>query len=300
MSYYISAQELSQWRNHAQQKARENNIPIQEIDWLLKELTDLDLLSLRLNTYQDQNKIKINIKLLELKELWELRIQKRLPVQYLIGRCHWRNFTLKVSPDVLIPRPETELIIDLAVEAVKKSNNHNLSLGNWVDLGTGSGAISFGLAEVFPHANIHAVDFSKNALAIAKENVIQLNLSENIKFYQGSWWNPLECFKGKISGMISNPPYIPTSLIHNLQPEVVQHEPHLALDGGKDGLDDIRYLIKTAPLYLVSGGIWLIEIMAGQADLVVNLLKNEGSYRNINIYQDLAGIERFILAYRNF
>jgi len=274
-----------------------NNIPVEEIDWLLKELTNLDPLSLRLNNFQDRPQIKTEIIWPELTKLWQLRIQKRLPVQYLVGRCHWRNFTLKVSPDVLIPRPETELIIDLATEAVKNSPNPDLSLGDWVDLGTGSGAISFGLAEVFPHATIHAVDLSNNALAIASENALKLNFQEKIKFYQGFWWNPLEFLKGKVSGMVSNPPYIPSPLINTLQSEVVLHEPHLALDGGDDGLDDIRYLAKTAPKYLVSGGIWLIEMMAGQADLVVNMLKNEGCYTNINVCKDLAGIERFAFAY---
>lgn len=297
MTYSVTGQEISQWRNNAKKDAITNNIPLQDIDWLLKELTNLDALSLRLNNFQGQDKIKMFISLAELNKLWQLRVEKRLPVQYLLGKCHWRNFTLKVGPDVLIPRPETELMIDLAAEAVKHSPNPNLARGNWVDLGTGSGAIAFGLREIFPQGTIYAVDVSEKALTIAKENALKLNLSDQISFYQGSWWQPLAFLQGKVSGIVSNPPYIPTQLIPNLQLEVVQHEPHLALDGGKDGLDDIRYLIKTAPLYLVSGGVWLMEIMAGQADLVVNLLENKGCFTNINVYQDLAAIERFVFAY---
>ncbi len=98
--------------------------------------------------------------------------------------------------------------------------------------------------------------------------------------------------------MVSNPPYIPTSLFSQLQPEVVKHEPHLALDGGIDGLEHIRYLIETAPDYLMSGGIWLIEMMTGQAEQVEAMLQKQGSYRNIKIFADLAGIDRFALAYR--
>ena len=97
--------------------------------------------------------------------------------------------------------------------------------------------------------------------------------------------------------MVSNPPYIPTEEIDNLQPEVA-HEPRLALDGGDDGLDDIRCLIKDAPRYLVSGGIWLVELMMGQADTVAKLLEQQGEYSAIEIHQDLNGIERFVLAYR--
>ena len=96
--------------------------------------------------------------------------------------------------------------------------------------------------------------------------------------------------------MVSNPPYIPTALIAQLQPEVAQHEPHLALDGGTDGLDCIRHLIATAPDYLRPGGIWLIEMMAGQAETVKHLLQERGSYERIQIFPDLAGIERFALA----
>jgi release factor glutamine methyltransferase len=99
--------------------------------------------------------------------------------------------------------------------------------------------------------------------------------------------------------MIANPPYIPSAIVPTLQPEVAWHEPHLALDGGNDGLDSIRHLITTAPEYLLPGGIWLIEMMVGQARIVSELLQAQGSYNNVQIFRDLAGIERFALAYRN-
>jgi release factor glutamine methyltransferase len=98
--------------------------------------------------------------------------------------------------------------------------------------------------------------------------------------------------------MESNPPYIPSSMIPNLQPEVALHEPHVALDGGADGLDCLRHLVDRAPNYLKPGGIWLSEMMAGQAEAVAELLQHQGSYRDIEIYADLAGIDRFALAFR--
>jgi len=106
----------------------------------------------------------------------------------------------------------------------------------------------------------------------------------------------MEKLRGKISGAISNPPYIPTEAIADLQPEVVKHEPHLALDGGEDGLQCIRHLIETSPQYLHSGAIWLVEMMAGQGEMVAVMLEQQGSYRNIKLLPDLAGIDRFALA----
>ena len=143
-----------------------------------------------------------------------------------------------------------------------------------------------------------AVDTSLEAVAIAQENATKDGLTERIQFDHGSWWTPLTHLKGKIQGMVSNPPYIPTEMIPELQPEVALHEPHLALDGGKDGLAAIRYLVESSPDYLVSGGLWLVEMMAGQAQSVSQLLENQGQYHNLKILKDLAGIERFALAYR--
>jgi release factor glutamine methyltransferase len=163
-------------------------------------------------------------------------------------------------------------------------------------LGTGSGAIAIGLAAAFPHAIIHAVDQSIPALKIAQENAQRLGFLSRINFYQGTWFSPLPELKGKLTGMVSNPPYIPSNIVPTLQPEVANHEPHLALDGGNDGLDCLRLLVATAPEYLVPGGIWLVETMAGQTEAVVKLLENQGSYSNIQVFADLAGIDRFVLA----
>jgi len=231
-----------------------------------------------------------------LTQLWQQRLQKRIPVQYLVGIAPWRNFSLKVAPGVLIPRPETELLIDLVLEAIKQNLHSDIASGHWVDLGTGSGAIAIGLAQVLTKATIHAVDISSDALEIAKQNAIDLGIANRIQFYQGSWWSPLEHLKGQVSGMVSNPPYIPTDLIATLQPEVAQHEPYLALDGGSDGLECIRHLIDTAPDYLRPGGIWLIEMMTGQGEQAVELLKESRCYEKIQIFPDLAGIERFAMA----
>jgi release factor glutamine methyltransferase len=250
-------------------------------------------LALRLESFKTWPRIPIELSLTELDHLWQRRLHEHLPVQYIAGTTAWRKFQLTVSNAVLIPRPETEILIDLAVAAAQGE----LKAGHWADLGTGSGAIALSIAEVLTNATIHAVDISPAALTIAQTNAENLGFRERIQFYQGSWWQPLEALKGQFSGMISNPPYIPRDTVLTLQPEVVKHEPHLALDGGADGLDHIRHLITVSPAYLSPGGVWLIEMMAGQAETVWELLENNGNYSHISIHPDLAGIERFAVAY---
>ena len=299
----MSGQALSEWRMLARQQAIAADIAIEEVDWLLQDLAGLDRPSLQLQTFRDKTDLRLKLPLSELTALWQRRLNDRIPIQYLTGIAPWRQFLLNVSPAVLIPRPETEYLIDLAIAAIKTPSNSQLSTsllshGHWADLGTGSGAIALGLATAFPEAVIHAVDRSAAALAIAQSNARQYNLTERIQFYEGSWLQPLEQLKGKLSGIVANPPYIPSAMVPALQPEVAQHEPHLALDGGADGLDCLRHLIATAPDYLQPGGIWLVEMMAGQAIAAAELLHQQGSYCEIQIYPDLAGIDRFALAYR--
>jgi release factor glutamine methyltransferase len=271
-----------------------------EVDWLLKTVANLDSLTLRLESIAAEQTIDLSIPIDRLSALWIDRVKQRKPVQYLVGKTFWRDFELIVSPAVLIPRPETESMIDIALAA----SNSIQKTGIWVDLGTGSGAIAIGLARVMPDAKIFAVDVSNAALDIAKINATHLGLIANqadsaadrINFSQGSWWSSLTQLKGQVAGMISNPPYIPAAEVLRLQPEVASHEPHLALDGGWDGLDAIRLLVDTAPEYLQPGGIWLIEMMAGQGAAVVELLARQGSYTDIEIIDDLAGFDRFVLA----
>lgn len=288
----ITGQELWAWRRWAVDIATTIDVSQREVDWLLKSVADLDSLTLRLESIADDRSIEISMPLDRLSVLWLDRVRDRQPVQYLVGKTYWRDFELVVSPAVLIPRPETESIIDIALAASSIEQQQ----GIWVDLGTGSGAIAIGLARVLPNVQIYGVDLSSEALHIAEVNVSRLNLLDRIELRQGNWWSSLGHLKGKVAAMISNPPYIPAQEILLLQPEVANHEPHLALDGGFDGLEMIRFLVDTAPEYLQPGGIWLIEMMAGQGNDVVDLLASQGSYIDIQIINDLAGLDRFVLA----
>jgi release factor glutamine methyltransferase len=288
----ITGRELWAWRKWALDLAKLHHLEAREIDWLLQSISNLDRLTLRLESIGDLESLEVEISLDRLSALWLDRVERNCPVQYLIGKTFWRDFELVVSPAVLIPRPETESTIDIALA----KSNLAQQQGIWVDLGTGSGAIAIGLARAMPTAEIYAVDSSAAALEIAQLNATRLAVSDRIQFDLGSWWSPLSQLQGKVAGMLSNPPYIPTEEVLRLQPEVCQHEPHLALDGGSDGLAAIRILVDTAPNYLQAGGIWLIEMMAGQGAIVVELLTQQGRYTDIEIIDDLAGLDRFVFA----
>ena len=292
----VSGNQLSMWRDAAMSAAVSANVPEAEVDWLLRDIAGLDSLELRLGSFQYRSQIQLKLPLKELSSLWQKRLNEHLPVQYIAKNTPWRHFNIKLSSSVLIPRPETESLIDLAIAAT--ASNPRMREGDWADLGTGSGIIALGLADAFCKARIYAVDCSQEALSIARLNADNYDFINRIQFYEGSWWEPLGFLKGKFNGMVSNPPYIPTSTLPELQPEVFKHEPHLALDGGDDGLECIRHLVKTSSDYLKPGGIWLVEMMAGQADKVSQMLESDGSYGNIEIHSDLAGIERFALAYK--
>lgn len=295
--YDISGEDLYCWKQWAERLSRENGIDVSEIDWFLQGMTSLDNFSLRLGAYRHQRSISSKVSIAVLTKKWHRRVNSHVPVQYLVGETPWRNFSLMVTPDVLIPRPETELIVDIAKEIVEQNPiREQLLEGCWADLGTGSGAIAIALAHQFPSAIVHAVDISEKALAIAQLNAQRNNLINRIKFHKGHWLTPLSHLKGQLCAIVSNPPYIPAQTVLTLQPEVAQHEPHLALDGGADGLDSIRILIEQGVTYLKSGGIWITELMSGQAKAVVSLLSDQSSYTHITTHSDLSGIQRFVSA----
>ncbi|MGF1538410.1 MAG: peptide chain release factor N(5)-glutamine methyltransferase [Elainellaceae cyanobacterium] len=295
--YQISGSALWHWRSRSRQQAIAHQVSPDEVDWVLLRVSDLDRLALRLGTVQTRTTVSLGMPLAELDQRWQHRLRDRSPIQYVTGKAPWREFDLVVSPAVLIPRPETEQLIDLALLATR--DPASLQRGHWADLGTGSGAIALGLASAFPQAHIHAVDASQDALAIAQQNAQRYaqKKAQPIQFHQGSWFEPLQEVNGQLCGVVSNPPYIPTASLKGLSPEV-RHDPSLALDGGKDGLDAIRTLVADAPDYLVSGGVWLVETMMGQPPAVVELLR-KGPYRDIQVFTDLAGIDRFVMARRS-
>ena len=251
-----------------------------ELDWLILALTPLTPLDLRLRPAKFDG-----LDWRRLDELWQKHLTDRVPVQYLAGKTTWRDLELIVNENVLIPRPETELIIDIVQDRVKPE-------GRWCDVGTGSGAIGIALALAFPNLTVLLTDISVLALQVAQQNIDRYQLNDRVYCVRGDWFTPLPT---GLDGMVSNPPYIPTRTIDTLAPEVRQ-EPRLALDGGDDGLSGIRNLIAGGKRHLRSGGFWLVEVMAGQAETVAHMLQ-QNSYQDIVIHADLAGIDRFVSSF---
>ena len=188
-----------------------------------------------------------------LESIWKDHLLNSTPIQYLCGTTFWRDLQLKVTNKVLIPRPETELIVDIVFNIFRKKSEKFF----FAELGTGSGAISIALALAYPLSEGIATDIDQDALEIATKNFLNSSKQSNLKFYCGNWWSPLESFKGKFDLVISNPPYIPRDTYEKLPKEVKNFEPKVALLGGEDGLKHIREIIQKAPLFLKENG-WLI------------------------------------------
>ncbi len=284
-------QQLLAWRAQARQAAEAAGISPQEVELLLRERLGWDPLERLLGrppTVQGDP-------LAEVEELWRRRLTERIPLQYLLGRVEWAGLSLRVTPAVLIPRPETELLVE---QASLWLQSNPLPPGSpFADLGTGSGAIAIALAQGHPQLQLLAVDVSPEALAVAAANVADYHLQERVQLLQGSWFAPLDPWRGRLRGLVSNPPYIPTGELAYLMPEVRLHEPRQALDGGEDGLVHLRLLIQKAPDYLAPNSFWAVEVMQGQAPWVVEQLQARGGYQQIQVHRDLAGIERVVSAH---
>ena len=225
-----------------------------------------------------------------LAELWERHLQENVPLQHLVGLCPWRDLLLETSPAALIPRQETELLVDLALSQFKTAPP-----ARWADLGTGSGAIAVSLARTWPTASGHGVDLSPDALRLAERNLQRCAPNHNCSLHLGSWWTPLRRWWGSLDLVISNPPYIPSAVVHGLEAVVRDHEPHLALSGGEDGLDAIRAVVTGASTGLAPGGWLLLEHHHDQSGLVLQLMRDAGLVE-VSAAADLEGTLRFALA----
>ena len=242
---------------------------------------------LRINLKENLN-LKKNLEYLE--NIWDDHLLRSTPIQYLCGTTFWRDLKLKVTDKVLIPRPETELIIDI-VSRIYGKKSQKL---RFAELGTGSGAISIALALAYPIWEGVATDIDQDALKVATKNYINSSKQTNLKFYSGHWWTPLESFKGKIDLAISNPPYIPRVTYEKLPKEVKNFEPKIALEGGDDGLKHIKEIIQKAPLFLREKAWIILENHFDQGEKVRQLLI-ENKFKSVEIVNDLSGVGRFTI-----
>ena len=209
----------------------------------------------------------------------------REPVAYIVGNKDFWTLELAVNPHVLIPRPETETLVEAALEILAK-NPYPL---NVLDLGTGSGAIILALAKERPEHRYMAVDFSPQALETARANAQKHNLA--VDFFRGSWFEAVRCLD-RFDVVVSNPPYIPSVDIPGLMPEVARYEPASALDGGPKGMDHLGLIIQRAPEHLKPGGWLMLEMGFDQKEMVEEVVSQTGAYTNLHFVRDLAGHNR--------
>ncbi|XP_058099462.1 uncharacterized protein LOC131243857 [Magnolia sinica] len=268
----------------------------------LKSKKGLDGFSMSsyLGSSQKGRAIPLKAGLEELYCLWRERIEKRRPFQYIVGCEHWRDMVLSVEEGVLIPRPETELIVDMVGQVVL--DDEGLGEGIWADLGTGSGAIGIGVERILgEEGRVVATDVSDVAVAVARFNVERYALQGKVEIRQGSWFEPLQDVKGKLAGLVSNPPYIPSHQISGLQAEVGRHEPRIALDGGENGMDDLLHLCEGSASVLKHGGFFAFETNGDeQSEFLLDIInkKSDNSFRDVKIESDYAGIRRFVTGFR--
>ncbi len=284
--FLISAEKFSLWKKKQISKGGDNHSLNLLID-SLGGLSDTELNLLKINPEKNLN-LKVNLNLIE--SFWDKHLNTSIPIQYLSGISFWRDLKLEVSNRVLIPRPETELFIDI-VSGIFKNKAEKIT---FVDLGTGSGAISIALALANPNWNGIATDIDKSAIEIAARNFKTNSNKTNLKFYNGNWWDPLENFKGEIDFAVANPPYIPQDTYEVLPIEVKNFEPKLALLGGKEGLDHINQIIHNAPQYLKKKGWLLIENHFDQGEKVKKLFL-ENRFTSVKVLKDFSGIGRFTI-----
>lgn len=232
----------------------------------------------------------------------EKKIRKRIdkiPLQYITKHQEFMGMDFLVKKGVLIPRPETEILVE---EVIKKLKNYKYSNNlRVVDLGTGTGVIAISIAKFIDNITIYATDISKKSLQTALKNTRKHDCEDKISFLQGDLF---ESFIGRIEkdsldGIVSNPPYIDSYDFKLLPPEIKDNEPKLALYGGIDGLNYYRKIIRISPKFLKKNGFVALEVGAGQAKKVKELILEENNFKqNVEIVRDYSGIERVVIAYR--
>ena len=221
------------------------------------------------------------------REYVRQRLQ-RVPVQYITGVAAFRHLELTVTPAVLIPRPETEVLVDVALELLSED-------GRVLDLCCGSGAVALSLAQEAAVAEVVAADVSDAALEVAKANGQRCGLAERVEWHCGDLFAPL-CGTEPFDLVVANPPYVRRDDLAQLAPEVRDHEPHLALDGGEDGLVYYRRIAQEAADFIRPGGYLLLEVGDGQSAAVEDILAQSERLTEVQIRPDLNQIPRVVIA----
>lgn len=256
--------------------------PKGEAEILLEKVTALD----KFNLYFQSNKKLSASQLKKITQMISMR-KSNIPIQYIAGKAYFRNLVLDVAPEVLIPRPETEQLVELVIEKCKKSAKHNPVI---VDAGTGCGAIAISLAKEFPLSKLIATDISKKALNIASKNAYLNGVSQRVRFLNTFL---MDSISDKVDIIVANLPYIPSAQLDSL-PEEVKKEPRIALDGGNNGYELIEKLILASAKKLKNQGSIFLEIGISQADAIANIIYSVG-FKKVMILKDFSNADRYVI-----
>lgn len=218
---------------------------------------------------------------------WVERRSRREPLAYIVGEREFYGISFEVTPAVLVPRPETEVLVETALRILRDIPNAVI-----LDIGVGSGAIAVSIAKSAPEVTVYGTELSAAALEVARRNAERTRVQDRVRLFQGDLFEPVAGMRFDL--IASNPPYIPSSEIERLEPEVSKYEPRQALDGGPDGLDYYRRISVAAREYLKPAGILAVEIGMGQSGAVEGLFEENG-FANVRAISDYSGIERVVL-----
>lgn len=262
-----------------------HNEAVNEAEILIKHIFEIDKKALIINPDKEVSAESLN----QFNDLISKRIKKQTPVQYLINSAYFYGNNFFVDENVLIPRPETEILVEEAINIIKENSN----VQKIIDIGTGSGCIACSIAYNVENIKVIACDISEIALEVAQKNYSKIKPKSPVKFVKS---NLLENIDEKVDFIVSNPPYIPENLKNTLQAEVLKHEPHLALFAQDEkGLDNYRKIIIQSQEKLNKGGFIAFEAGINQAQDIKNMLK-DWNFEWIKIIKDFSNIDRVVIA----
>ncbi len=258
--------------------ACKNDSPLADVDYILKSLGfNKNDIILGEKTIVPELERKFNDAI--------VRLKSGEPVQYIVGECEFMSLVFEVNSKTLIPRSDTEILVESAFELCKDKENVRI-----LEIGSGSGCISVSLAYLMPNSKVISLDISDEALLVARRNAEKNGVFERVEFIRHDIMEGFPDFKNLPDAVVSNPPYIPHADIEKLDKKVKAFEPLTALDGGLDGLDFYRFISKNAPLK--DGGLLAFEVGINQAEAVAMLM--EERFSDITITKDLSGIDRVV------
>ena len=274
--------------NYSKKLENISDTPRLDVEILLeKALGGVDNLYIRLNLNKELTK--------DQEILFNCFIEDRLkgrPIAYIVENREFMGLDFYVKEGVLIPRPDTETLVEELIDICKSKENLHI-----LDIGTGSGAITISLAKYLPTSMVKSLDISDIPLEVGKQNAITNGVSERIEFIKSDLFNSIENTDMKFDVIVSNPPYIPKCDIDTLHTQVKDYEPYNALEGGEDGLDFYRKITAQSKKYIKENGILAYEVGHDQAKDVAEIMVNNG-YTNIYTKKDLQGIDRVVIGYK--